>query len=87
MLDTNQVVSESANPEIPELCSQKLKLVVFPATHFGPAVDEDIFVNKDDFPNAEAGDVLQIYQSDNEEDGDKPRLLLMVTSCLIFAEN
>ena len=80
MIDLNEDSSGSDLADMADLCSQKLKLVVFPATHFGSAVDEDILVNKDDFQSAEAGDVLEIYQSDNEEEGDKPRLLLMVNN-------
>jgi hypothetical protein len=57
-----------------------LKLSVFPPTHFGPTIEEDILISKEDFPNVDIGDVLEIYQPEQETDDEKPRLLLMVIS-------
>lgn len=79
MTDFNDDDSNSGNPPWSE-ASQKLKLSVFPATHFGPTVDEDILVNKEDFPALQPGDILEIYQPDPEADEERARLLLMVNS-------
>ena len=61
---------------------QKIKLSVFPPGHFGPGIEEDIFLNEDDFPNIKVGDILEIGQTDFEHEDERPRLLLMVRSYL-----
>ena len=77
MTDLSELNSDSGNQQCFET-SQKLKLSVFPPTHFGTTVDEDMLVNKEDFPSLMPGDILEIHQPDAEADEDKLRLLLMV---------
>ena len=44
-------------------------------------------LHKDDFPGLVPGDVIEIYHPENEEDGDVPRLLLMITKSSIYPDN
>ena len=54
-------------PEFPvsaDPAPRKCKLSVFPLSHFGSTIDEDIFLTRDDFPSLSVGDVVQIYSPD-----------------------
>jgi hypothetical protein len=43
---------------------RRCKLSVFPLSHFGSAIDEDVFLTRDDFPSLTVGDVVEIYSPD-----------------------
>ena len=58
---------------------KKCKLSVFPHNHFGTFIEDDLFLNKDDFPSISTGDVVEIYNPDPECDDYRPRLLLKVS--------
>jgi hypothetical protein len=57
---------------------RKCKLSVFPHNHFGPGIDEDLFLTRDDFPALSVGDVVEIFNPNPEFDNYRPRLLLKV---------
>lgn len=57
---------------------RKCKLSVFPFNHFGTAMDEDLFLTRDEFPAVSVGDVVEIFNPDPEFDNNRPRLLLKV---------
>ena len=61
---------------------KKCKLSVFPHNHFGTFIEDDLFLNKDDFPSISVGDVVEIYNPDPECDDYRPRLLLKVFTLL-----
>ena len=48
---------------------------------------QELLLHKDDFPGLVPGDVIEIYHPENEEDGDVPRLLLMITKSSIYPDN
>ena len=57
---------------------RKCKLSVFPHSHFGPGIEEDLFLTRDDFPGLSSGDVVEVFNPDPEFDNYRPRLLLKV---------
>jgi hypothetical protein len=59
-----------------QINGRRIKLSHFPAKHFGPKIDEEIILNKDEFPGIAVGDVVEIHHPSNDE--EFPRLLLKV---------
>lgn len=55
---------------------RRIKLSPFPAKFFGPKIDEEIVLNKDEFPGIAVGDVVEIHHPSTDE--EFPRLLLKV---------
>jgi len=55
---------------------RRIKLSHFPAKHFGPKIDEEIILNKDEFSGIAVGDVVEIHHHSCDE--EFPRLLLKV---------
>ena len=65
---------------------RKCKLSVFPHSHFGPGIEEDLFLTRDDFPGLAAGDVVEVFNPDPEFDNYRPRLLLKVAFSLLCSK-
>jgi hypothetical protein len=72
--DFPEMVTVKADP------GRKCKVSFFPLNHFGAAMEEDLYMTRDDFPAVTAGDLVEIYNPDPAFDTFRPRLLLKVIS-------
>ena len=64
MGNSPEELPEFPGPAPTDPAPRKCKLSVFPLSHFGSAIDEDIFLTRDDFPALSVGDVVEIYSPD-----------------------
>ena len=48
---------------------------------------QEFLIHKDDFPGLVPGDLIELYQPENEEERQVPRFCLLVTKSCIYPDN
>ena len=67
---------------------KRVKLAIFTPNHFSLGSDHQLLLSRDEFPNLNVGDIIEIYHpepviKDTEEEEFHPRALLMV-QCIFY---